>query len=351
MNPETKKSFTSERYQAIHPVKPEHEGLRLDAFVHLHMPTLSREFLKSKISSGDVIISGRTPPHKPSVKVHEGETITINTYFSPYLEDEHWYGQPIELKDEPITVFEDQDLIVCMKPPFMITHPAGRHLFYCATVYYGSKLNQLVHSIHRLDRETSGLLLLGKNPRTANLMAKQFELDQIKKCYFFIAKKNSDATPFPFIATEPMERDETKIPRGMMWINQDGKEASTRFELLHDFGTHILGLAFPQTGRQHQIRVHAAHHGYPLLGDKMYNGDPGVFIRFKDGNPSEDDHLKMEIPRHALHAVALKCDYPSGQTKIFISPLPKDLRQWIEEKEKGFAEILQKKIETILSDF
>jgi RluA family pseudouridine synthase len=351
MNPERKKSFTSKRYLVSHPVRPEDEGLRLDSFVHLHMPTLSREFLKQKIIQGDVSISGRTSPHKPSVKVHAGEEVSIVTYFSPFLEDEHWYGKPIELIENPVTIFEDEDLIVCMKPPFMITHPAGKHLFYCATVFYGSLLNKVMHSIHRLDRETSGLLLLGKNPQVSQKISSQFEHDQVRKCYFLIAKKTPQSKPFPFTAHESMDRDETKIPRGKMWVNPHGKEAETHFELLKDLGDYVLVLAFPMTGRQHQIRLHAAHHGYPLLGDKMYGEDSGIFIRFKDGNPTVNDHEYLEIPRQALHALAIKLNYPEEVKKVFRAPLPKDLNDWLQKKFPQVFQELNQLIENKLKDF
>ena len=82
--------------------------------------------------------------------------------------------------------------VVTNKPAYMSTHPTGRHLFHCATVYYEQKLNQsTVHSIHRLDRETSGVLLLAKNPTTANQLTVEFENNNVKKCYFFIAEKIS----------------------------------------------------------------------------------------------------------------------------------------------------------------
>src|SRR5690606_18638568 len=193
-----------------------------------------------------------------------------------------------------------------------------------------------IHSIHRLDKETSGLLMLGKNPATAQKIGQLFEDDKVRKCYFFIAQKKEGASPFPFTAKERMDRHEDNIPRGMMsWWPEDsemGKDAETHFELLMEKDGYTFALAFPLSGRQHQIRVHAAAHGYPLLGDKLYNGDPKIFMRFKDGEATDEDHDRMEIPRQALHAVALKLTYPAKDMQHFIAPLPEDLALWMEEK-------------------
>jgi 23S rRNA-/tRNA-specific pseudouridylate synthase len=111
--------------------------------------------------------------------------------------------------------------------------------------------------------------------------------------------------------------------------SEEGKDAETHFEVILEKDNFVLALAFPLSGRQHQIRVHAACNGYPLLGDKLYNGDSSVFMRFKDFTATAEDHDKMQIPRQALHAVALKLSYPEESMKLFIAPLPLDLTQWI----------------------
>jgi 23S rRNA pseudouridine1911/1915/1917 synthase len=331
---EIEKSFTTEKYVVSYPVLSEHDNLRLDQFVMTCMPTLSRQFLKKKIEKGEVVISGRKPPHKSSVKVHYGEKVTVTTHNDGMIEDELWRGVPVPRDQAPTTVYEDDGLIVINKPPFMITHPAGKNLFYCATVWYETIYKHTMHSIHRLDRETTGVLMLGKNPKTTQKLSLLFEEDKVKKCYFLIAHKKENATPFPFVAKERLGRNEDAIPQGMISAHpensEEGKEAETRFELLLELKDYVLALAFPLTGRQHQIRVHAATHGYPLLGDKLYNGDPSIFMRFKDHTPTDHDHEVMQIPRQALHAAALKLSYPKEDKMHFIAPLPKDLSDWLE---------------------
>ena len=354
---EIEKSFSTEKYVVTHPVAIEQDGWRLDQFVMKCMPTLSRQYLKKKIDKGEVVISGRKSPHKPSVKVHYGERITITTHNDGMIEDELWRGKPLPRDQKPGVVFEDEELIVINKPPFMITHPAGKNLFYCATVFFETMYKKTIHSIHRIDRETSGLLLLGKNPKVSQRMALLFEEDKVRKCYFFIAHKRPGAKTFPFTAKERMDREEGKIPSQMMSVwpeeSEFGKESETHFELILEKDDYVLAMAFPLTGRQHQIRVHAAFHGYPLLGEKLYNGDPGVFMRFKDGDATEEDHDLLQIPRHALHATALKLTYPKDKLTYFIAPLPEDLAIWVEEKldlkRTQVEEIIKAKVQEFLA--
>ncbi len=333
---EIQKSFTTEKYVVSYPVTSEHDNLRLDQFIMTQMPNLSRQFLKRKIEKGEVTISVRTPPHKSSVKVHAGEQVTVVTHNDGMIEDEYWYDKVVPRDQDPTIIFEDLGLLVINKPPFMITHPAGKNLFYCATVFFETIYKHTMHSIHRLDRETSGILMLGKNPRVAQKVSLLFAEDKIRKCYFLIACKNKNAKPFPFIARQRMGADDGAIPRGLISAYDEhsdlGKDAETRFELILEKDNYVLALAFPLSGRQHQIRVHAAVNGYPLLGDKLYNGDSSIFIRFKDFSATKEDHEKMQIPRQALHAVALEIAYPENKESRFIAPLPKDLEQWLREK-------------------
>jgi RluA family pseudouridine synthase len=350
------KSFTTERYIVSYPVLQEHDNLRLDQFVMTCMPTLSRQFLKKKIEKGEVVISGRTPPHKSSVKVHYGERVTVTTHNDGMIEDELWKGVPVPRDQAPTTIFEDEGLLVINKPPFMITHPAGKNLFYCATVWYETIYKHTIHSIHRLDRETSGVLMLGKNPKTTQKLSLHFEEDKVKKCYFLIAHKKENATAFPFTAKERLGRNENAIPEGMIYAHpensEEGKDAETHFEVLFEKNDFVLALAFPFTGRQHQIRVHAATHGYPLLGDKLYNGDSSIFMRFKDHVANDEDHEKMQIPRQALHAVALKVPYPDEKQTHFIAPLPRDLSDWIDKNlmisHDEVDELIKQKVTTFL---
>src|SRR5574343_1754771 len=174
------KQFTKDCYRAVYTVPEELHNIRLDQFLLNFYSNFSREALKKKIYEGEVTIKGRDNKLRPSTKVHYGDTISFYIYNTIH-ENEYWRGELINLQLDPPLVYEDKDILVISKPPFMATHPTGRHLFNCATVYFEGKLNSPVHSIHRIDRETSGILLLGKNPKTSSLLTTEFEERRVMK--------------------------------------------------------------------------------------------------------------------------------------------------------------------------
>lgn len=349
-----KKTFTTHKYTVTYSVEEEDDGIRLDSFIQKHLENFSRQFIKKKIKEGEVVISDRPHPHRPSTKVHEGDTVTLTTTRSNQ-EDEYWNGEKIELSEIPEIVFQDDDLIVASKPPFMSTHPTGRHLFYCATVYFEHLHGGTMHSVHRLDRETSGVLLLARNPKTAQILTDEFFHDNVKKCYFFISKIDSAYKGEKrFEANERMGSPKTGLKRVLVSAypenTSEGKHARTLFSVLHEEKGYALGVAFPQTGRQHQIRVHAKAHGLPLVGDKIYLGGYEMFQRFKDDLASKEDHDLMELPRHALHAIALNVSY-KGKREIFLSHIPHDFKTWIEEKLTIRIDDLEKKVKEEINSY
>lgn len=341
------KAYRDDMFEVRHLVDEEHEGARLDQFLQIYLESFSRETVKRKIKEGEISIVGRPGTHKPSTVLHHKDEVVIR-FFKTKYEDEYWRGEKLELQMAPDIVFEDNDLLVISKPAFMSTHPAGRHVFNCATVFFEMKYEQTIHSLHRIDRETSGILMLGKNPKMANEMMLHFEKDDVKKCYLFIAKaRPGHETKMEFIANERMSSPDPGLKRVLVQHypehSSEGKHARTFFYILEKVGDYVIGIACPQTGRQHQIRVHALAHGLPLIGDKLYLGSYEMFQRFKDQLASKEDYDLMELPRHALHAIALKIPY-KNEEKIFITKIPLDLREWIESKLSLNIESLEVKI-------
>ena len=343
------KTFSDQTYTCTITVEEHYAKERLDHFVAHFFPSISRELLKKKIRAGDITISNRPAPHRPSVKVYPQEVVTICLRRTIH-EDEFWQGKKISLEVHPEIIFEDDLLIVLSKPPYMSTHPTGRHLFYCATVFCEEKWGQAVYSVHRLDRETSGVLLMAKNASTAHHITSAFEHGQVQKCYFFAAKLAANL-PLPtgqFTRQERLgvmgEGRERVYVQAFAPTANEGKEATTDFKILQINDQYALALAFPHTGRQHQIRVHAMISGIPLVGDKLYLGSYPLFQRFKEGKASVTDHQLMELPRQALHAMAIKLPY-RGQSQIFISPrLPTDLIEWIGARFKLDIELFTQQI-------
>jgi RluA family pseudouridine synthase len=344
------KRFGLERFEAAYEVNEPQSGMRLDQFVQIYLASFSREQVKQKIKAGDVKIRNRPGNHRPNTKVYEKEIVEI-VINKTIHEEEWWHGEKLELDTNAPIVYEDEDIYVIDKPPYMSTHPTGKHLFNCATVF----LEQLtggktVHSIHRLDRETSGLLMLGKNPEASSVVGMHFENELVKKCYFFISRHQDEyAVGESFHAKENLDTGNKGDRRVYIEHHPEGsdigKRAITEFKIIKKFESYTLGLAFPQTGRQHQIRVHAMAHGLPLIGDKLFLGSYEMFQRFKDLKASEEDYHFMEHHRHALHAIGLNLPWEEGR-KTFIGQIPSDLAQWLGEK----LNIDVKKLQVLLKE-
>ena len=330
-----KKTFGTNLYQVTWLVENEHHGLRLDQFIQIQFPGLSREHIKKKIFNNEVQLADRPVNLRPKTRVHEGDKISFQIQNTTH-EDEWWDGKKLTLESKPEIVYEDKDLIAVSKPPYMSVHPTGKHLFNCVTVYFENSCKKNVHSVHRLDRETSGILLLAKNPDTAAKLTHCFENNLVKKCYFFISVINDR-----YNQEKEFSVQERIAPRARYGPNRvvmdlfppdssEGKEALTHFKIIKCHNDYALGLAFPETGRQHQIRVHAMSRGIPLLGDKIYCGSFEMFQRFKDNLANPSDIRTMEIPRHALHALGINFPCPLKR-KTLVSPLPLDLLGWLSE--------------------
>ena len=328
------KKFTDTSFEVCYQVHSPHDGMRLDQFLQIYFPSFSRQQIKEKIRLGEVIIEKRVGKHKPNTKVYEKDKLVCFVNKTSH-EDEWWNGEKLEL-DKLTIAYEDDEIFAINKPPYMATHPTGKHLFNCATVHLEAKEQKTIHSVHRLDRETSGMLLLARNPTAAKKYTQYFENNQVSKCYFFIAASNELYNgEQEFVANERLDTGGEGLMRVLIGHypseSKTGKVAKTHFHVLHTEGKYVLGLAFPVTGRQHQIRVHALAHGLPLLGDKIYYGSYKMFQSFKDLYATKEDYDKMELSRHALHATAINVPFEESR-RTFFSPFPKDLILWMKQK-------------------
>ncbi len=342
-------TFVDDSYIVTYTVTQDDHNSRLDNFLQIHFQSFSREKIKKFISKGFIKILDRNQNLKSSTKVKTNEVVEITT-FKKDFPLETFAG--VEISEEKLSIISKTDkYIVINKPPFMATHPTGKHLFYVATVELEKMFDQKFHSVHRLDRETSGVMIISSDANFSSKMTRLFEQRAIKKAYFLIGHNNLK-TSFPIKAEQELgEIADFKpnfythcFPKG----SGEGKVSETQFVEVYQSKEFVLSLAFPKTGRQHQIRSHAAHHGFPLLGDKLYNGDINIFKRFKDKQDTLEDIKKMQIPRHALHAIALKI--PAPVENMFIAPLPKDLSNWISRELKLDINDLNSQISTLIKE-
>lgn len=237
--------------------------------------------------------------------------------------------EPLGLKPEAIPlkiIYEDESLLVVDKPPGMVVHPAPGHSS-------GTLVNALLHHcsdlagiggvqrpgiVHRLDKETSGLMVVAKSDSALQALSRQFKLRSIKKQYLAIVRGEVHQNQGTIDA--PIGRH--KIHRKKMASSSKGRKASTGYSVLARLkGCSIVKL-FPKTGRTHQIRVHLASIGYPILGDRLYGGSIAI-----KGYP--------ELARHALHAYQLELAHPVSHKLLnFKAPLPKDMEGFFPESFK-----------------
>ena len=227
---------------------------------------------------------------------------------------------------------EDDDLLVIDKPAPLPCHPGGR--FFAHTLWALLKENHGLAEprlINRLDRETSGIVLVAKNKTTARLCQEQFAQHRVEKVYQVVVEGNFPDTPREVEATGWLGPDPNSAIRKKMRFYPKqcdappgAVESSTQFRRISGIANGLSLLeARPHTGRCHQIRATLLHLGFPVVGDKLYGVDEQLFLRFKEGCLSPADHALLRIPRQALHADSLRLTHPvSGKELEFSAPLP-----------------------------
>jgi 23S rRNA pseudouridine1911/1915/1917 synthase len=298
-------------------VEPEAAGLRLDIWLARRLPRLSRARLKTLIDKGHVAVDGR--PSRPSARVRAGQAITVRVPAPVPL--------ALQAEDIPLSlVHEDRHLLVVDKPAGLVVHPgAGRRSGTLVNALIGrvAGLSSLGGAerpgiVHRLDRGTSGLLVVALDDETHRALARQFASRSVVKEYLALVHGVPRARAGEI--TAPIGRD--PVHRKRMSVRaRRGREARTSWTLEEAFeGASLLRVRI-HTGRTHQIRVHLASTGHPVVGDTTYG---------RDRSP-EARHARLReavggLERPALHAARLAFSHPAtGADLAFVSPLPADI--------------------------
>ncbi len=297
---------------------------RIDKYLHGRFSNLSRRFIQEAIKAGSVKVNGKAI--KPSFKLSPGDKIELTLPEPP--------SKDILPEDIPLDIiYEDQDLIVLNKQADMIVHPARGNThgtLVNALVFYSDKLSSGTGEfrpgiIHRLDRDTTGVMVVAKNDTAQWKVAKQFERRQIKKSYLAVVHGTPELTADRISAplgVHPRIREKYAIRPEI------GKEAITFYEVLESFrGFSLLGLT-PKTGRTHQIRVHLSYIKHPIVGDEMYGGKLVYPWQLQDTEPAAQDPV---ITRCALHASTLEFKHPTTNEMLkFQTPLPDDMQNLLD---------------------
>ncbi len=284
-------------------------GERLDKWLARQLADYSRTEIQRWIKEGLVRVNGRAS--KPGYKLEPGDIIEVDIPAPEPYE---------EVKPEPIPLdilYEDDDVLIIDKPAGMVVHPAPGHssgtlvnaiLYHCPDLE-GVGGVERPGIVHRLDKDTSGLILVAKNSRAHRELQRQFKEREIEKAY--IALVEGHLQPKVGRIEAPIGRD--KRHRKRMAVVRGGREAITEYTVIAYYDDYTLVEARPLTGRTHQIRVHFAFIGHPLVGDTVYG--------------RRKQKLKPWLRRHFLHAHRIRFRLPrTGELVEFTSPLPKDLQ-------------------------
>ena len=289
-------------------------GNRLDKFVSENCPGLSRSQAQKLIADGYVVVNGLM--EKASHKTETGEKIEI-TIPPP---------APTGLLPEAIPVkilYEDADLLVIDKPAGLTVHPAPGHFSHTLVNAVLSHLNEIEDEgditrpgiVHRLDKDTSGVMLVAKNNVALANLADQFKARTVKKTYITLVK--GILRPDKGVIDAPIGRDSGDRKKMAVTGESRGRAARTNYRVIRYVGKNSLLEIMPETGRTHQIRVHLAAIGYPVFGDITY-GKKSAFLN-----------------RQFLHAHKIGFNLPAtGKWVEFESPLPEDLEQVLQELDK-----------------
>lgn len=292
-------------------IGPDEAGQRLDRFLVQRQPAISRNVIQQAITGGAVLVNGKTS--KSGYTLRSGDNIQISGV-TPYQETSKAHPTPIPLD----VIYEDEDLLVVNKPAGLVVHPAPGHtddtLVNALLAYLPSLQTEDEQArpgiVHRLDKDTSGLLLVAKTPRAHKALVEQMKHHEIIKRYLALVEGNVSLEQGSIDA--PIGRDPRH--RQQMAITVVGsREARTHFRVLQRFSRHTLLQLQLETGRTHQIRLHLKAIGHPVVGDLMYGS----------GNVLKRTPLKRQF----LHAYQLQLLHPvTGQQLEFEAPLPEDLQ-------------------------
>lgn len=354
------RELTESSYIVTHTVGPGHEGARIDAFLKERYPRRSRNQIQSAIEEGAIVLerarttSATVGRLRASSPLLVGDRVLVVSERKP--------ESPVDLNYR--VLLEDAALFVVDKPGNLPVHPAGRYFFntllthlrtgLAARARAGEKgLPQDYYLVHRLDKETSGVLVMTKTSESCTRLVEQFAARTTAKSYLALVHGHpaQDAwsvdAPLRRARTSaidvrmevappdaPLAGGEGEIPAdGAAYPARTDFEIRSRHTIPHPVSRKPCDVAlvacFPKTGRQHQIRVHLEHSGYPIVGDKLY-GMPAeqAYAYFEHKHLSPEALDRLMIPRQALHAASIEFDHPvSGQRTRVEAPLPTDFAE------------------------
>jgi len=315
----------------------QHSGERLDAFLAANIPAYSRVKLRKAINAGGVQVDGKRS--KAAYRLRGGEQITV---VLPELPPEG-----VQAEDIPLDViYEDDSIAVINKPPAMVVHPAKGHWAGTLTAALAWRFQQLSKTggptrpgiVHRLDRDTSGVIIVARTDQAHVSLASQFEARTVKKHYVAIVSPPPDHDAGRIekpIGVHPYHREKMAIRDG----HTTSRSANTLYKTVHRYGRFGVVHLSPATGRTHQLRVHMAAIGYPVLCDRLYSGRSQVTIEELQGQRQQVVSSQPPLlSRQALHAHRLEVEHPTtGQRMEFTAPMLPDMQAVLDTLQQHYG--------------
>ncbi|MGB1925691.1 MAG: RluA family pseudouridine synthase [Rubripirellula sp.] len=301
------------------------DRMRIDLFLTQSCDGYSRTQIRSAVQNDGAQVDGRTV--RPSFRLQGGQRLRFKV---PPLPSDDTIPENIPLE----ILYEDDGLVVVNKPAGMVVHPARGHWSGTLTSALAFRFQSLSDVggptrpgiVHRLDRDTSGAIVIAKTNAVHVRLGQQFHDREVKKEYFAITAGNldrdRDLIEAP-IGRHPYQRDKMAIRDG----HASSRDASTFYEVVSRHGRYTQVMVKPKTGRTHQIRVHLAHVGAPIICDRLYAGHAEITASMLDGKSSRADESHL-LNRQALHARRLTLVNPqSGKEMTFEAPIPSDMQR------------------------
>ncbi|MEC9487973.1 MAG: RluA family pseudouridine synthase [Halanaerobium sp.] len=291
------------------------KDIRLDKYLADKIPGLSRSYLQTLIKDGQVLVGGEE--QKPSYRVSTGEEVKVTI---PPPKEMELEPEQMELD----ILYEDEDLIVINKKPGLVVHPAPGNYdstLVNALLYHCDDLSgiggvQRPGIVHRLDKDTTGVIVVAKNDHTHRALRKQFKTREVEKKYLAVVHGYLTHKRGKIVA--PIGRDPND--RKKMAVSKDGREAISIYQVVEELAGYSNLEIEIKTGRTHQIRVHLSYLNHPVVGDKKYSSHP----------------VPPGINRQLLHAWKLSLRHPgTGRLLTIEAPIPGDMEGFLKEMRKG----------------
>ncbi len=308
-------------------VPPGKKKQRIDSFLTHQIQNATRNKVQSAITQGFVLVNGSAV--KPSYRLCPSDVIDA-TLPRPPRQDVVAENIPLQI------VYEDEQVIVVNKPAGMVTHPAYRNYtgtLVNALLYHTGQLSRVNEElrpgiIHRLDKDTSGLMVVAKNDHAHSFLAKQFSQRTIEREYWAVVwGKFKSPTGLIEAKLGRSKKDRRKVA-----VTSDGKPAATEYSVISEFDFLTLLRLKLRTGRTHQIRVHLAHIGHPVFGDPTYGGRTSDWGGLDRKKSQQAANLLGLISHQALHAKTIGFVHPTTKSMMrFDSDLPPDMNALVEK--------------------